>query len=163
MICIRPFASRDATLLPRFLLLAAHENEAEVVMLNPNLARYVARFGRDGDTAVVAENSETRKIVGIAWARFWTRDECGFGWVDEQTPELAVAVEPEYRGQGIGARLVEALFEELRAKGVQQVSLNARATSRAVRLYERLGFREIEGSGRTNRTGGQSFNMKTRL
>ena len=160
MIRIRPSASVNKA---RFLALAAHEDNVEVVLSNPKLARYIEDFGRDGDTAVVAEDDETRATVGVAWARFWTRDNCGFGFVDEATPELAVAVEEEFRGRGIGARLIEALLAQLRAsQDIEQVSLNVRADSRAVALYERLGFVKIEGSERTNRTGGISFNMIAR-
>jgi len=163
MIHIRPFESRDKALLPHFLAIAAHEEDVKIAMSNPNLARYVAGFGRDGDVAVVAEDGEAGAVVGVVWARFWTRNNFGFGFVDEATPELAVAVEVELQGQGIGARLIEALMSELRVSRCEQVSLNVRADSRVVAFYERLGFVKIEGSERTNRTGGQSFNMKARL
>lgn len=162
MIHIRSFEPQDEALLPRFLALAAHEREVETVLLNPKLARYVKDWGRDGDTAVVAQNDETQAVVGIAWARLWTNDNRGFGFVDEHTPELAVAVELEFQGRGIGTRLVQDLNLCLR-RHHQTVSLNVRADSPAVRLYERLEFHRIEGSERTNRTGGLSFNMTAPL
>ncbi len=99
----------------------------------------------------------------MAWARFWASDNHGFAWIDEQTPELAIAVEDDFRGQGIGARLIEALKFELHRKGATQIALNVRADSRAVRLYQKLGFAKVESGERTNRAGGVSFNMLARL
>lgn len=105
----------------------------------------------------------------MVWARFWTFEHYGFGWIDERTPELAIAVEPEFQGQGIGAMLVEELKERLRGTSLLdqdgntfcplQVALNVRGNSPAVRFYERLGFVRVEGSEQRNRTGGLSFNM----
>ena len=161
MISIRTFEDADKPRLPRFLALAAHETEAQIVLDNPDLARYIENFGRAGDCAVLAHNDE--QIIGIAWARLWTEGNHGFGWVDEQTPEMAIAVEANFRGQGIGARLIEASKSELRANNTRRVSLNVRADSPAVRLYRRLGFETIIGSERTNRTGGVSFSMLAQL
>ena len=162
MIEIRAYQPADAAQLPRFLALAAHEDEVQNALANPALVRYIENFGRAGDAAVVAQD-ENGAIIGFAWARLWTSDDHGFGWVDEATPEMAVALEAEFRGQGTGARLIEALKSQLRAGGAERVSLNVRAHSPAVRLYGRLGFEPIAGSERTNRVGGQSWSMSARL
>ena len=154
---IRAFQADDKTQLPRFLALAAHETDAQTVLTNPDLARYIEDFGRNGDCAVVARNN--KQIIGIAWARLWTPDNRGFGWIDEQTPELAIAVETDFQNQGIGTRLIESLKQQLKTSGAQQVSLNVRADSSAVRLYEKLGFAKIAASERINRAGGVSFSM----
>jgi ribosomal protein S18 acetylase RimI-like enzyme len=45
----------------------------------------------------------------------------------------------EYRGQGIGSRLVEACIEHIRAQGGEWIWCNARTP--AVSLYDRHGFR----------------------
>lgn len=157
MIQIRAFEDGDKSQLARFLALAAHEADTQIVLSNPNLARYIGNFGRADDCAVVAQSDE--EIVGIAWARLWMPDDHGFGWVDEATPEMAIAVETNFQNQGIGAHLIEALKSELRAKSATQMSLNVRADSPAVRFYQRLGSEKIASSERTNRTGGVSFNM----
>ena len=157
MIQLRAFQPSDIIQLPRFLALAAHEDDAQIALDNPNLARYIENFGRAGDCAIVAQHDD--KIIGIAWARFWTIDNRGFAWINEQTPEMAIAVEAQFRGQGVGARLIEALQAELRAVGATQIALNVRTDSPAVRLYQRLGFDTVRESERTNRTGGRSFSM----
>lgn len=49
-----------------------------------------------------------------------------------------MAVTPTLQGQGLGARLVVALEEELRRRGFTHVHLHARA--HVVPFYERLGY-----------------------
>jgi len=65
---------------------------------------------------------------------------------DNTLTELTVAVHPDAQGQGIGARLFEALFAEARKlPGLTRVELFCReGNAHALRLYQRLGF-VIEG------------------
>ena len=51
-----------------------------------------------------------------------------------------IALLPEFRGRGIGQQLIEELQAEARAKG-QPVSIHVERFNRALRLYERLGFK----------------------
>lgn len=53
---------------------------------------------------------------------------------------------PEWRNQGLGTRLLQAVFDEARPKG-QCVSIHVETFNPARRLYERLGFREISQTG----------------
>ncbi len=51
-------------------------------------------------------------------------------------------VRPEYRSMGIGARMMEAVEDDLRERGFQWTTLNvARENRRAQRLYLRQGYR----------------------
>ena len=53
-------------------------------------------------------------------------------------------VQPAFRGQGIGERLVDALFEQARNYGYKRVKLDShRSMSRAHEIYRRLGFEEV--------------------
>ncbi len=57
---------------------------------------------------------------------------------------MNVAVAPEFRRQGIGERLMVALMDALRAKGMESLTLEVRASnSPAISLYDRLGFAEV--------------------
>jgi len=100
------------------------------------VALYVKGWGRAGDTALIA--IEDGFPVGAAWYRLFRRDHPGYGFVDEETPELAIAVVPSRRGRGIGDALLNALYERAKADGHQAVSLAAeRGNEPLVSYYER--------------------------
>jgi GNAT superfamily N-acetyltransferase len=102
------------------------------------LTRYVDNWGRQGDVAVIAH--ETGNRVGAAWFRLFRQDEPGYGFVDEETPELSISVVPSRRRHGVGQELLDALLEKARAEGHEQVSLSVEKGSPAVAFYERNGF-----------------------
>jgi GNAT superfamily N-acetyltransferase len=110
------------------------------------LTRYVDNWGRSGDVALMA--TETGHRVGAAWFRLFPADSPGYGFVDEQTPELTISVVPSRRRHGVGKELLEALLERAREEGHRAVSLSVEADSPAVTFYERHRFaavREHEG------------------
>ena len=60
---------------------------------------------------------------------------------------LILAVDPNFRGRGIGEALAEVLLKSYVASGIEEVRLEARITNYiALNLYEKLGFRIV---GRT--------------
>jgi ribosomal protein S18 acetylase RimI-like enzyme len=81
--------------------------------------------------------------VGAAWYRLFTRDEPGYGFVDEETPELAIAVVPNKRGHGLGSQLLDALMKRAREDGFGALSLSVEPENPALPLYERFGFRKV--------------------
>jgi GNAT superfamily N-acetyltransferase len=102
------------------------------------VSRYVRGWGRPGDTAVIA--LEGGFPVGAAWFRLFGAAEPGYGFVDDQTPELAIAVVPSKRGHGIGDELLQALLEKATAEGFARLSLSVEPGNPARKLYERHGF-----------------------
>ncbi len=57
----------------------------------------------------------------------------------------ALAVHPDFRGRGLGARLAQAVLDELRRRGAQTLTLEVQTENlSAQRLYQRLGFRPAE-------------------
>jgi ribosomal protein S18 acetylase RimI-like enzyme len=66
--------------------------------------------------------------------------------MDEATPEIAIAVMPADRGQGVGTGLMRALLDEAARSEIEAVSLSVAKDNPARRLYERLGFRTVESS-----------------
>ena len=105
------------------------------------LSRYVDNWGRAGDVAVIAH--ETGNRVGAAWLRVFRQAEPGYGFVDENTPELSIAVVPSRRRHGLGQELMDALVEAARSEGHHAVSLSVEADSPAVAFYERNGFERV--------------------
>jgi ribosomal protein S18 acetylase RimI-like enzyme len=57
-----------------------------------------------------------------------------------------IALLPEYRGGGIGTRLLQDLVDEADAAG-KSVTIHVERLNPALRLYERLGFSLAEDKG----------------
>ena len=112
------------------------------IIKRPEIAKYVASWGRAGDLGFVAIDPDSNQAIGAAWLRLLRSEERGYGYVDDETPELAIAVLPEYRGKGIGSELISHLLSAA-ATVYKQVSLSVSADNPAVRLYKRLGFEEV--------------------
>jgi GNAT superfamily N-acetyltransferase len=107
-----------------------------------SLWRYVAGWGRRGDAAVIA--LEGGFPVGAAWFRLFSGEEPGFGFVDEQTPEIAISVVPSRRGHGIGSELMDALIDVAREQGYNALSLSVAQDSAAMHVFEKQGFEKVE-------------------
>jgi ribosomal protein S18 acetylase RimI-like enzyme len=107
----------------------------------PPVQRYVERWGRPGDTALIAIQDFQR--VGAAWFRLFKADDPGYGFVDEQTPELSIAIVPSKRGTGLGSELLDALLDRARADGYHAISLSVEKDNPAAALYERHGFERV--------------------
>jgi len=110
------------------------------VLRNPGVSIYAEGWGLESDVGVVGEVDG--KPIGACWMRL-IRGGAGMGYVDDQTPQLGIALEPGYRGQGFGRRLMLAALEAARAHGYAQVSLTVHPQNPAIALYERCGFRRI--------------------
>ena len=135
---LRPVGIHDIRFLRDMLRHAYHWRLAEDT--ERPVYRYVQNWGRKGDAGVVA--LEGPHEYGAAWYRLFTADEPGFGFVDEQTPELTIAVVPSRRGGGLGGQLMDALLDRAREQGHTAISLSAEKGM--TKLYERFGFRGVE-------------------
>jgi len=120
------------------------------------VALYVKGWGRLGDTALIA--LEGAFPVGAAWYRLFRRDQPGYGFVDEETPELAIAVVPSRRGQGIGDALLAALFARAKREGHRALSLSIERDNEAL-----LAFYRKHGFAAVHEDGGDSVTMRREL
>jgi ribosomal protein S18 acetylase RimI-like enzyme len=139
---IRPAGPQDVPFL-RDMLRHAYYWRVDKVSESgePPVQRYVERWGRPGDTALIA--IQDFQPVGAAWYRLFKSDNAGYGFVDEATPELSIAVVPSRRGSGLGSELLEALLAQARADGFEALSLSVEKESPAVGLYARHGFEPV--------------------
>ena len=115
------------------------------ILQHPGVRIYAEDWGRPGDVGVVGLIDGA--IAGACWMRL-VKGGQGLGYVDDETPQLGIALFPAYQHQGHGERLMRAALEAARAHGYRQVSLTVHPQNPAIRLYERCGFvnREIRNT-----------------
>jgi ribosomal protein S18 acetylase RimI-like enzyme len=111
------------------------------ILQDRRVAIYAEAWGREGDVGVVGEVDG--KAIGACWMRLLGGGE-GMGYVDDETPQLGIALLPEYRGLGHGRRLMTAALEAARAGGYRQVALTVHPENPAIALYESCGFEKRE-------------------
>jgi len=61
----------------------------DVTLEHDEAARYHRDWGRPGDLGIVA--AADGGVVGVAYSRLFTHDDHGHGYLDDETPEVAVA------------------------------------------------------------------------
>ena len=138
---VRLMKGSDHVCLKEFLYQAIYIPEGmqpppRSIINEPEIFVYIKDFGaQQGDLGVVAE--QNGQITGAAWTRIIP----AYGYIDKETPELAISVLPEFRGYGIGTKLMKRLFEVLRTSGYKQTSLSVQKDNPAVRFYQRLGYK----------------------
>lgn len=116
----------------------------------PFIFHILAGFGRGGDVAMVAASTEEKVLLGAAWFRLFPENARGYGFVSAEIPEIAIAVVPQMRGQGVGTKLLEELIETARNMEFSALSLSVDRANPALRLYKRLGFRDANVSKETD-------------
>ena len=139
---IRPGTPQDARFLRDMLRHAYYWRPPEEAEGGVHPMNYVENWGRPGDAAMIAIDQGFP--VGAAWSRLFKQERRGYGFVDEQTPELSIAVVPSRRGAGIGGELLKGLLELARRQGCGAISLSVAKGSPSVRLYERYGFTRVD-------------------
>ena len=80
------------------------------------------------------------RIIGAVWTRIMN----DYGHVDDETPSFAISLFSEYRGQGIGTRLMKEMLSLLKEHGYRQASLAVQKANYAVRMYRNVGFEIID-------------------
>jgi ribosomal protein S18 acetylase RimI-like enzyme len=143
---IRSLTSADQSLLWEMLYLSlfvpeGNEPFERSILKQPDISKYVDGWGRADDFGFVAVD-EMNQPLGAIWLRLLSRNEKGYGYVDDFTPELGMAVFPEYRGLGIGTSLLKHLIESVEMR-YEQISLSVGRENPALRLYQRFGFEVI--------------------
>lgn len=110
------------------------------VLEEPRIRIYAEDWGRAGDTGVAAELEGEAAPIGACWMRL-VPEKQGLAYVDEQTPQLGIALFPLFQYRGYGQPLLEGALKQARRVGFRQVALTVHPENPAIRLYERCGFR----------------------
>lgn len=146
-VIIRDAVDGDQTILTEILyhaLYVRHGTEPfpREIVDEPRIKEYVDGWRRPGDEGLIAIDPVSGEVVGAIWVRLFGRERPGYGFVDESTPELSMAVVPCRRAEGIGTALLRALLRRLDISQLG-VSLSVSAENPARRLYLRQGFEVI--------------------
>jgi ribosomal protein S18 acetylase RimI-like enzyme len=110
----------------------------------PQVTRWLAEWGHLGDAGVIAWRDGQR--VGPAWCRVFA-EVLAQDTEGRPLPEVAIAVAPNHRARGIGARLLDGLARATCEAGYAAVSLKVNAQNPALHLYERAGFEVVARDG----------------
>lgn len=164
-VLIRSIRQGDEEFLWKMLYYAAHVQEdgevsEDAAKSNPDLKKYVQDWGRETDIGVIALHPQEKFPSGAAWVRLLERGKEAHIGIDDNIPELAIAVLPDYIGQGIGTQMLASLLEAA-SKVHPGVMLSVRKNNPARHLYERMGF-EVVGTA-INRVGSESYSMLIRF
>ena len=109
------------------------------IIEQPELKLYYDGFGiGEADFCIVADDEG--KVIGAVWTRIMN----DYGHVDEETPSFAVSLYKEYRGQGIGTKLMKEMLYLLKEKGYKRASLAVQKANYAVKMYENVGFKVVD-------------------
>ena len=112
------------------------EPPAREIIYQPELKIYYDDFGTGkADYCIGADDNG--KVIGAVWTRIMD----DYGHVDDDTPSFAISLYKEYRGQGIGTRMMREMLALLKEKGYKQASLAVQKANYAVRMYEKVGFK----------------------
>jgi GNAT superfamily N-acetyltransferase len=100
---------------------------------------YAEGWGRPTDVGLVAVVDG--KDAGACWMRL-VPEQQGLAYVDDDTPQLGIALEPEYQHRGIGKPLMKAALEDAWQHGYRKVSLTVHSQNPARFMYQACGFKE---------------------
>jgi [ribosomal protein S18]-alanine N-acetyltransferase len=114
----------------------------DVTLEHPEAARYHTATGA-GRAISALSRRPTVASSGSRTAACSPTTTTATGTSMTTRPEVAVAVDEEYRGRGLGERLMNGLATAAREAGFRWLSLSVGSENPARRLYERLGYREI--------------------
>jgi GNAT superfamily N-acetyltransferase len=146
-VVIRRGDKLDVPFLRSLLAFAYGWHVAAFDTFDISIYHYIDAWGRRGDTAVIA--AEGGHPVGGAWYRLFSASQPGFGFVDEQTPEMTVVVIPQRQGQGIGQLLVSALVDRAREDVYPAISISCQRGHQDEPLLRDEGFEQVGEKGET--------------
>lgn len=107
------------------------------IIQDPSLWIYIDGFGTQKDDHCFVAEIDRKIVVAVCWVRCIK----AYGHIDDAVPEFAISTYPQYRGKGIGTKLMRRMLEHLQLEGYSQVSLAVQKDNYAVKMYRQAGFR----------------------
>jgi ribosomal protein S18 acetylase RimI-like enzyme len=144
MISLRPITPEDDAFLAR-VYASSRVEELAITEWSEGQKADFCRRQFDAQSAYYAENYPEASFQIIE------RDGWPIGrlYVDRWEKEIRIVditLLPEFRGSGIGTKLLRELQKEARTAG-KSLTIHVERFNRALQLYQRLGFEQIEDKG----------------
>lgn len=151
--------STEQYLAKELLYYAAHLDKSDKSLDDfPELNQYEEHFGSyDGDIGVYI--LADAKVAGAAWVRLLDK---GKAYINDTTPELTLAIKPDFKRKGIATSLIQQLCIET-SKLYSQMSVSVRDIPSIIKFYEKLDFIKCENTEHENALGVASFIMLKKL
>ncbi len=147
---IREFESGDQSFLYDMLYQSifvepGSRNPDRNIIKDPEISKYVENWGGTGDYCLIAID-DTQNRIGAVWLRYFDFIHKGYGYIDDEIPEIGIAVDESSRGRGVGSALIEKLLDNTR-NSIASISLSVQPDNPAAELYRRFNFIECGTSG----------------
>ncbi|HEV2805057.1 MAG TPA: GNAT family N-acetyltransferase [Chthoniobacterales bacterium] len=144
MISLRPVTPADDAFLAR-VYASSRAEELAVTGWSEQLKEDFCRQQFDAQSAYYAANYPAASFQIIE------RDGWPVGrlYVDRWEKEIRIVditLLPEFRGSGMGTKLLRDLQDEARSAG-KSLTIHVERFNRALGLYQRLGFEQVEDKG----------------
>lgn len=140
-VLIRPLRSFELDFLKEMVFLSLFKLDGTFdrsILESKEIKRYYDQWDVKKDIAYVALFEEEK--IGAIWCRFFPFYDQGHGFVNDDIPEMAMAVKENYRNRGLGQQLLDHLVTRLKHQNVKGLSLSVHERNPAKKLYERNQF-----------------------
>jgi RimJ/RimL family protein N-acetyltransferase len=140
---IRPAVPDDAAEFLRHRRLIAQEPNNGIVQgpddplpTEAEMRERFAQAARSANSVTMLALDSAQHVIGLAGLHGGNRQ------ANRHTATIGIAISPEWRGQGVGTALMQALIDYARAGGVlKRLELDVISTNeRAIHVYRKLGF-----------------------
>jgi len=111
----------------------------------PDIIKYILNWDNKKDFGLIALIDNNN--IGAVWGRLFSKENKGYGFINENIPELSIALKKKYRNKGIGRDLMNEFFEYAKIRNIEYLSLSVDKRSRAVNFYKKLGFKIVAEEG----------------
>src|SRR5436190_5290722 len=144
MISLRPITPEDTSFLAR-VYASSRAEELAVTGWSEELKADFCRSQFDAQSAYYATNYPDASFQ-IIERDGWPIGRLYVARWEKEIRIVDITVLPEARGSGIGTKLLGDLQEEARS-AAKSLTIHVERFNRALGLYQRLGFQEIEDKG----------------
>ena len=111
----------------------------KTIIQKPELQIYIKDFGEGKDDYCLCAEVDDALVGAV-----WVRNIKGYGSIDDVTPEFSISLYKDFRGYGIGTKMMQEMLEHLKRKGYSKASLAVQKRNYALNMYLKVGFQIID-------------------